>query len=67
MDIKVYPGKLQGTISAIPSKSAAHRAILAAALADKETELIIRRSGISQDIAATINCVKALGGGGKRK
>ena len=62
MDIKVYPGKLQGTISAVPSKSAAHRAILAAALADKETELIIQRSGISQDIAATINCVKALGG-----
>lgn len=62
MDIKVYPGKLNGQIGAIPSKSAAHRAILAAALADKPTILLVSRPSISQDIAATINCVKALGG-----
>ena len=62
MDIKVYPGKLNGQIGAIPSKSAAHRAILAAALSDKPTRLLVSRPSISQDIAATINCVKALGG-----
>ena len=62
MDIRVYPGKLNGQISAIPSKSAAHRAILASALADKPTQLkLTRAGGLSQDIEATINCVRVLG------
>ena len=34
MDIKVLPGKLAGAVAAPPSKSAAHRAIIAAALAE---------------------------------
>lgn len=62
MDITAYPGRLQGKIAAVPSKSVAHRAIIAAALADQTTRLLLPRGGISQDIAATINCIKALGG-----
>ena len=51
--------KLKGTITAPPSKSMAHRYLIGAALS-KEKSLI---SGVdySEDILATIDCLKALG------
>jgi len=53
------PGKLNGTISAPPSKSMAHRYLIGAALSGKSCVL----SGIdySQDILASIDCLRALG------
>ena len=39
MDITITPGKLHGTVTAIPSKSQAHRMLICAAFADKETIL----------------------------
>lgn len=53
------PFELKGTINAPPSKSMAHRYLIGAALT-KETSVI---SGVdySEDILATIDCLKALG------
>ncbi len=59
MDIKVYPGKLEGTVQAPPSKSLAHRALICAALADGVSR--IRGISGSKDMDATIGCVRALG------
>ena len=47
------------TLDAIPSKSDAHRAILAAALSDGPTDIVL--SSFSQDIEATVACAAALG------
>lgn len=59
MRVTVHPGPLRGTIDAIPSKSDAHRAILAAALGDRPTEIEI--GAFSQDIEVTAGCAAALG------
>ncbi len=60
MNIKITPSLLSGTVAAVASKSYAHRAIIAAALGDNPTEIILNTT--SQDIEATVNCIMALGG-----
>ncbi len=57
MDIRITPGPLAGTVVPPPSKSIAHRAILAAALAGGGT---ISNLAASQDIEATRRCIAAL-------
>lgn len=59
MNITITPGKLSGTVKAIPSKSMAHRMLICAAFCDRETELICPET--SRDIQATVDCLKALG------
>lgn len=59
MDITIEPGKLSGTIAAIPSKSQAHRLLICAAFADKQTALICPET--NRDIEATADCLNALG------
>ncbi len=59
MDIEIFPKKLSGTVSAPSSKSAAHRVLICAALADGKSTLKI--NGISDDIAATAGCLEQLG------
>lgn len=59
MDIRIYPRKLKGTITAIPSKSQAHRLLICAALADGETQLICPDT--NRDIEATAGCLRSLG------
>ena len=59
MDVTVHPGRLSGTIPAIPSKSAAHRLLILAALADGKTDIAC--PAVSKDILATANCLAALG------
>ncbi len=59
MDTKVSPGKLCGTVTVPPSKSAAHRAIIAAALAEGES--VIKNVDLSSDIRATIGACEQLG------
>jgi 3-phosphoshikimate 1-carboxyvinyltransferase len=59
MDITIQPGKLQGTVAAIPSKSQAHRWLICAAFADRPTELICPDT--NRDIEATADCLRALG------
>jgi 3-phosphoshikimate 1-carboxyvinyltransferase len=64
MDITITPGKLHGTIAAISSKSQAHRLLICAAFADKETHL--NCSDTNRDIEATVDCLNALGAEIKR-
>lgn len=59
MDITIAPGKLRGTITAIPSKSQAHRLLICAAFADRQTQLICPET--NRDIEATADCLQALG------
>lgn len=48
-----------GSVKAVPSKSHAHRVLIAAALADRETKIICGE--LNDDIRATIRCLEALG------
>ena len=59
MEITIYPGKLSGNVSAIPSKSQAHRLMICAAFADAPTELICPQT--NRDMEATADCLRALG------
>lgn len=60
MDVRIIPRPLSGTVTPPPSKSMAHRLIIAAALA-KGTSTI-HNVALSQDIEATLRCMEALGG-----
>lgn len=59
MNITIYPKKLSGTVRAIPSKSQAHRLLICAAFADRQTEIICPQT--NQDIEATADCLNAIG------
>ena len=58
MDIRITPQKLSGVVTPPASKSMAHRAVLAMALADRQGTL--SNLSDSQDIQATKRCVEAL-------
>lgn len=60
MDLQIIPKKLSGAVTPPPSKSQAHRLLIAAALAEGESTL--HNIARSQDIEATLRCVTALGG-----
>ena len=55
----INPKPLSGTVPAIPSKSMAHRIIIAAALANGVTRVACDSS--CEDMNATIRCLAALG------
>ncbi len=57
--VRVSPCRLNGMVSVPPSKSAAHRAIICAALSYGKS--IVSPVELSEDIKATINCMKNLG------
>lgn len=59
MDIQIEPCRLSGTVTAIPSKSMAHRLLICAALAQEPTDITCPLS--SQDIDATARCLRAMG------
>ncbi|MGN1345400.1 MAG: 3-phosphoshikimate 1-carboxyvinyltransferase [Eubacteriales bacterium] len=59
MKTTLHHPKLYGSIDAIPSKSHAHRLLIAAAFADCPTE--IRCRTVNRDICATMDCLNALG------
>ena len=59
MNLTIVPKKLRGTVTPPPSKSQAHRLIIAAALADGTST--IENVAFSQDVAATLRCMEALG------
>lgn len=59
MNLKLTPTKLKGSITPPPSKSQAHRLMIAAALAEGQS--VISNVAFSQDIEATLNCMKSLG------
>ena len=59
MDITIHPGSLTGTLTAIPSKSQAHRFLICAAFADNTTALLCPET--NRDIEATADCLRSLG------
>lgn len=59
MNMRIYPSEAKGKIKAIASKSAAHRLLICAAFADRET--VIRCKELNDDIRATAECLRALG------
>lgn len=60
MRIVCHPGRLEGSVRAIPSKSDAHRMLICAALADRPTEVVMP-NWQGEDITATMRCLQALG------
>ncbi|MEG2054610.1 MAG: 3-phosphoshikimate 1-carboxyvinyltransferase, partial [Oscillospiraceae bacterium] len=56
-EITAFP---YGTVSAPPSKSAAHRSLICAALAGAGSK--VSNLELSKDIEATLRCIKAMGG-----
>lgn len=58
-NVTIKPSRLKGSVQAPPSKSDVHRAIICAALAGGES--VISPVAFSEDILATIDCIKALG------
>ena len=59
MTVTLLPGPAQGTLAAIPSKSAAHRLLICAALGDRPVRVVCHQT--SQDIEATVRCLNGLG------
>lgn len=59
MKVILSPSQLSGTVSAPPSKSCMHRALICAAAADKPTKIIC--NSFSKDTEATMACLSALG------
>ncbi|MEG0440810.1 MAG: 3-phosphoshikimate 1-carboxyvinyltransferase, partial [Oscillospiraceae bacterium] len=58
MTVTITPTRLEGTLTPPPSKSQAHRLLIAAALAGGTSQ--IENLADSEDIAATKNCLTAL-------
>lgn len=63
MNITIQPTLLKGGITPPPSKSQAHRVVIAAALAGAGCDWI--PAGLSQDIDATVQCMATLAAAGK--
>lgn len=59
MDICITPSRLSGSVTPPPSKSQAHRLVIAAALAQGIST--VDNFTLSQDIEATLRCMEALG------
>ena len=59
MNIAVRPGTLRGRVEIPASKSVAHRAMLAAALADRPTQIVL--NAVNDDLTVTAACLNALG------
>ncbi|MBQ2241683.1 MAG: 3-phosphoshikimate 1-carboxyvinyltransferase [Clostridia bacterium] len=57
--VKIAPSRLSGCVTAPPSKSISHRALICAALADGES--VISNLAFSQDILATVDVLQAIG------
>ena len=59
MTLTITPAALAGAVTPPPSKSQAHRLLIAAALADGES--VVANVAYSQDVEATLRCLGELG------
>lgn len=59
MKLQIFPSLAQGVVQVPPSKSMAHRLLICAGLSQGES--VIENVAFSQDILATLDCLKALG------
>ncbi len=60
-DVRIMPGKLRGTIKAVPSKSDAHRQLICAALSREISQIKIGDESLSDDILVTMACLRQMG------
>ena len=58
MKVKIIPSVAYGCVTAPPSKSMAHRALICGALSGGS---VVNNVAFSKDISATLECLKALG------
>ncbi len=61
MKAVIRPSRASGRVSAPPSKSMGHRLLICAGLAEGKST--VKNVGMSQDILATLDCLRALGAG----
>ncbi|MBQ3264405.1 MAG: 3-phosphoshikimate 1-carboxyvinyltransferase [Ruminococcus sp.] len=59
MRVEIRPSKAKGAVDAPPSKSMAHRLLICAGLAEGRST--VRNLALSEDIKATIACLRSLG------
>ena len=59
MRVEIQPSRPCGTVTAPPSKSMAHRLLICAGLSEGES--VIRNLAFSDDVKATIACLRSLG------
>lgn len=59
MNLHIFPSKVAGTVKVPPSKSLAHRLLICGGLAQGTS--VIRNVDFSEDIAATVDCLRAMG------
>jgi len=59
MTVTILPSQAKGTLSAPPSKSVSHRLLIASGLSNGES--LIGNVDFSEDILATLDCLKAIG------
>ncbi len=59
MNVKIEKSRLKGEITAPPSKSMAHRYLICAGLSEGES--VIENIAFSEDILATLDCLKEMG------
>lgn len=59
MNVKIEKSKASGIVKAPPSKSMSHRMLICSGLSEKES--IVRGISFSEDVLATLDCLKALG------
>ena len=59
MTLTITPSRLAGAVTPPPSKSQAHRLLIAAALGSGES--VVRGVSHSQDMEATLDCLEELG------
>ena len=55
MDVRISPRRLSGVVTPPPSKSLAHRYVIAAALAAGVST--IKNVALSEDVEATLRCM----------
>ena len=56
-----FSGRPHGSVTAIPSKSAAHRYMICAALAQGRSVIRGLSGELPDDLTATLDCIRALG------
>jgi len=61
VDVRIAPSGVSGAVNAVPSKSAAHRLLVCAALSNEVTHIGIGAFG--DDVLATVRCLRAMGHG----
>lgn len=65
-DMLIRPGRLAGTVTPPPSKSEAHRALIAASLCRSRHLISGLPDPLSEDLQATMDCLEALDAGQSR-